>query len=230
MYIVAIFSTHKYDIPEQFVGPEYHIKWVHCNNGIPDSFAGKRILKILDTEQYRCPVFIDAVSAHFHSDLMLKQDVVVVLPKEMCFDSTYLTQIFNETLAISNSAKFVYENTEYHEKQNLRYLNVIDIDEFLLSESFIDELIVKYYVEHEHYPSIILTRYENAICKGSYTRLKSMIDKKFNFVDNLEINDKLPTSIFSQFCQTEDMQYLVEKSSSNNKIEKPIRKQYYDPA
>lgn len=225
MYIVAIFSTHKYDIPEQFIGPEYHIKWIHCNNGIPDSSAGKRILKVLNTEQYRCPVFIDAVSAHFHSDLMLKQDVVVVLPKEMCFDSTYLTQIFNETLAISNSAKFVYEDTEYHEKQNQRYLNVIDIDEFLLSKSFIDELIAKYTVEHEHNPSIILTRYENAVCKGSYMRLKSMIDKKLNFVDNLEIGHEQHSSIFSQFCQTEDMQYLIEPSYSNNKFEKQLRKQ-----
>lgn len=216
MYIVAIFSTHKYDIPEQFTGPECHIKWVHCNNGIPDSPAGKRILKVLDTEQYRCPIFIDAVSAHFHSDLMLKQDVVVVLPKEMCFDSSYLTQIFNETLAISNSAKFVYEDPEYHEKQNQRYLNVIDIDEFLLSESFIDGLIVKYSDEHNCNPSIILTRYENAVCKGSYMRLKAMINKKFNSVDNLETSDEPITSIFSQFCQTEDMQYLIGNSYSNN--------------
>ena len=225
MYIVAIYSTHKYDIPEQFINPKCHIKWVHCNNGIPDSFAGKRILKVLDTEQYRCPVFIDAISAHFHSDLMLKQDVVVVLPKEMCFDSSYLTQIFNETLAISNSAKFMYENTEYHEKQNLRYLNVIDIDDFLLSNTFIEELIVKYFIEHEQNPSIILTRYENSICKGSYMKLKSTINKKLNSVDNLETHEIQISSIFSQFCQTEDMQYLFEQSYSNNKLEKQLRKQ-----
>ena len=222
MFVLAIYEKTPFELPTPFADKSVIVKWLAVENGIPLTKAGRIALDTISKDQFRCPILIDAQSARFHSDLLVNNDVIVILPHEMNRDGQISSiNPYTEELAIAHTARFWYQDKEYFENANKRLMSVVDLNESFATDEYLIDLIDKYYEECATYPSLLVNRKMTNSCQGLYRKLVDAIFMKRSYISQ-NTNETFKPIPFPLHCQMLD-KTLVSLTDNGNELKRKIK-------
>lgn len=133
-------------------------------------------IRILMNEINRTPVICDAKVAKFYPEIVKNQTTIVMLNHEtnLSIDINEYN-LFNENAVIHNGARFDYIDKEYHDLENEKMLNVIDIDNHVATCEYYTYLAKMFYYEHNFHPLLLIPR-----CRQKLAKSESDIISIFN--------------------------------------------------
>lgn len=222
MFVLAIYEKTPFELPTPFADKSVIVKWLAAENGIPLTKAGRIALDTISKDHFRCPILIDAQSARFHSDLLVNNDVIVILPHEMNRDGQISSiNPYTEELAIAHTVRFWYQDKEYFENANKRLMSVVDLNESFATDEYLIDLIDKYYEECATYPSLLVNRKMTNSCQGLYRKLVDAIFMKRSYIFQ-NTNETFKPIPFPLHCQMLD-KTLVSLTDNGNELKRKIK-------
>lgn len=185
------------------------------------------LLKILSSEPERTPVIMDAKTAKYFPEIVKLQSSIVVFAHE---DNLTLDidecHPYNAKIAISHGGRIDYLNKDYHDKENDKQLNVVQIHKYIATHEYYVYLAKVFFHEHNHFPLLLLPRHVQLKCTSKEELLKEFNNRNFyqdktNWVTTehgLEYNEEEILSL----CQDIAIHHLNDERLSKHNEAKNI--------
>lgn len=124
------------------------------------------LITMLLNEPERTPVILDAKCAKYYPEILKLQSSIVMFEHEENLSADINEyNVFNSKIAISHGARVDYINQNFHDTDNDKQLNVVDIVKYIATHEYYVYLAKVFYHEHNKFPILILPRYCQLECK-----------------------------------------------------------------
>ena len=125
------------------------------------------LITMLLNESERTPVILDAKCAKYFPEILKLQSSIVMFEHEENLSAEINEyNVFNSKIAISHGARIDYLNKNFHDTDNDKQLNVVDIVKYIATHEYYVYLAKVFYHEHNKFPILILPRYCQLECKN----------------------------------------------------------------
>lgn len=124
------------------------------------------LITMLLNEPERTPVILDAKCAKYFPEILKLQSSIVMFEHEENLNAELNEyNVFNSKVAISHGARIDYLNRNFHDTDNDKQMNVVDIVKYIATYEYYVYLAKVFYHEHNKFPVLILPRYCQLECK-----------------------------------------------------------------
>lgn len=138
------------------------------------------LITMLLNEPERTPVILDAKCAKYYPEILKLQTSIVMFEHEENLNAEINEyNVFNSKIAISHGARIDYINHNFHDTDNDKQLNVVDIVKYIATHEYYVYLAKVFYHEHNKFPILILPRYCQLECKSLEDIQKRFEDRQF---------------------------------------------------